>query len=229
MRLAVAVAIGLVGWSLLANLVLGDTLYTTRNVALAVALLAVGRRASMGWDELGLGRAEVGRGIRWGGVAVVIVAVVVVGAVALPDALGPAGALLADERATLTPSELAFHALVRIPLGTALFEEVAFRGLLLAALLRATSRVRATAGSSVAFGLWHVAPTMVTLEINQVAVTSAVGLAAIAAAVVVTTLAGVVFCVLRLASGSLVAPILAHWATNALGLIAAAVTDPVPT
>ena len=40
--------------------------------------------------------------------------------------------------------------------------------------------------------------------------------------VVFTTLAGIVFAVLRQQSGSLVAPFLLHWATNGLGILAAA-------
>ncbi len=37
-----------------------------------------------------------------------------------------------------------------------------------------------------------------------------------------TTVAGVVFAVLREQSGSLLAPFLLHWATNGLGILAAA-------
>jgi membrane protease YdiL (CAAX protease family) len=39
--------------------------------------------------------------------------------------------------------------------------------------------------------------------------------------VVFTALAGVVLCGLRLRSGSLVAPVLAHWTVNGLGVIVA--------
>jgi uncharacterized protein len=39
------------------------------------------------------------------------------------------------------------------------------------------------------------------------------------ATVVFTTLGGVVLCWLRLRSNSLVAPVLAHWTVNALGVI----------
>ena len=40
--------------------------------------------------------------------------------------------------------------------------------------------------------------------------------------VVFTSLAGVVLCWLRLRSNSLVAPVLAHWTVNGLGVIVAA-------
>ena len=41
----------------------------------------------------------------------------------------------------------------------------------------------------------------------------------VVATVLFTTLGGVVLCWLRLRSGSLLAPILAHWTVNALGVI----------
>jgi membrane protease YdiL (CAAX protease family) len=38
--------------------------------------------------------------------------------------------------------------------------------------------------------------------------------------VLLTTVAGAVFCWLRVRSGSLLAPVLLHWALNGLGLLA---------
>lgn len=224
MLLPVGLAVGLVAWSVVANLVIGDALYLVRNLALTAGLLLAARTAGLGWGELGLGRDRLRHGWWWGGGAALVVAAAVAAGAAAADAVPGIGALLADRRADLPPAEVAYQALVRIPLGTALFEEVAFRGLLLAALLRVASTGWAVAWSSAAFGLWHVASTMVTLEINDIAVTSGAGVAAIVAAVVVTTAAGVVFCLLRLVAGSLLAPTLAHWATNACGLVVAAAT-----
>lgn len=215
----------LVGWSLVANLGLGDTGYLPRNLALTAVLLVVAMRAwGLSVQELGLARASLSRGAVWGGAAVVVVAVVLGLAVLLADHLSVVARLLADERAQLTSAELRHHVLLRIPLGTAVFEEVAFRGVLLAAWLRRRGTRHGVIGTSLVFGLWHVAPTMVALELNGVAVTSLTGLGAFVGAVVVTALAGVLFAGLRVASGSLLAPILAHWATNALGLLAAAWT-----
>jgi uncharacterized protein len=56
------------------------------------------------------------------------------GAAALTPATRP---LLRDERITsLTARELGYHVLLRIPVGTVLWEEIAFRGVLHAALRR---------------------------------------------------------------------------------------------
>jgi uncharacterized protein len=222
MTIPLVFAVGLVGWSLVGNLLVGDALYVTRNVLLLVVLLWVARRAGASWDVIGLDPGHLRAGARWGLVAVAVVALAVAVGTGLADLLPGADVLLADERADLGPGELAWHTLWRIPLGTAAFEEVAFRGALLGLLLTTTTSVRAVVISSVVFGLWHVAPTVVALRMNDVAPGSAEGLGSILGAVAITTVAGVLFCLLRLGSGSLLAPALAHWATNSLGLAAAA-------
>lgn len=224
MTISLALAVGLLAWSLVGNLLVGETLYVTRNLLLGLLVLVLARRAGAGWGVLGLDGEAVRSGARWGAVAVLTVIVAVVLGTVLADHLPGVGVLLADDRADLPGPLLAWQALWRIPVGTALFEEVVFRGALLGLLLQVTSPTRAVVASSVVFGLWHVAPTIVTLRINDVAVVSAAGVGTIAGAVAVTTAAGVLFCLLRLGSGSLLAPVLAHWATNGAGLVAAALT-----
>jgi uncharacterized protein len=219
--LAFALSIALLAWSFFANLGLGETLYVRRNLALAVALLLLARAVRLSATEVGFGRAQLGRGLRWGaGTAVLVAAVVGVGLL-LQDHVEPVAMLLSDQRAVMPPGGVLYQATLRIPLGTAVFEEVAFRGVLLALLVRTMGTASAMGVSSMVFGLWHVAPTMVALQVNGVVVSSAAGVGAIAGAVLVTTVAGMMFCWLRERSGSLLTPILAHWATNSLGLLAA--------
>jgi len=221
-RAALAVSAGLIVWSLIANLVIGDTGYTLRNLALTAGLLIAARRAGLEAAALGLARGRVSDGLRWGAGAVAVIAVVILTGVVFAEALPFVSSLLADERAQLDGAALAAAMLVRIPLGTALFEEVAFRGVLLAVWLRCCPPKVAVLASSVVFGLWHIAPTAVSLDLNSIAPTTLAGLAAILGGVVLTTLAGLGFTWLRRRSDSLLAPLLAHWATNALGLLAAA-------
>ena len=84
-----------------------------------------------------------------------------------------------------------------------------------------------TAVSSALFGLWHVLPSLGLAGDNE-AIGSTVGKGSAGQAVSVlgtvafTGLAGVVFCELRRRSGSLLAPAGLHWATNGLGVLAAA-------
>ena len=130
--------------------------------------------------------------------------------------------LLADARvADLGPAEIAGDVLVRIPLGTVVWEEVAFRGVLLAALLRFPPIPSATGVAAVVFGLWHVRPTLSGLEANDL-VDGPVGrVAAVAAVCPATAAGGVLLTLLRLRSGSPLAPVLLHLATNTLGTLAA--------
>ncbi|WP_205745246.1 CPBP family glutamic-type intramembrane protease [Egicoccus halophilus] len=215
---------GILAWSAFANLVLGDRAYVSRNLVLTLGLWFVARRSGFGAAELGVhtGPAAV-RGLRVGLVSLAVIAAVVALGVSVREQVPLISMLLGDVRADLDGGRLAYAVLVRIPFGTALFEEFLFRGLLLALLLRTMSARAAWIWAAVVFGLWHVPPTLATLRLNGVAPLGGDGLAAMVGAVVVTTVAGLGFTELRRRGGdSLLAPILAHCATNGAGLLAAA-------
>ncbi len=189
----------------------------------AAGLLALARWAGLSWPELGLGRGTWRRGLIWAGSAIGAVAVVFTIGAALPltrDAFRDARYQLGWEHALLT-------AFLLIPLGTVIFEEVAFRGVLWGLLRRGHGTLAATGVSSVLFGLWHVLPSLGLASDNQV-IGSTVGTGksgqaiSVLATVLFTSLAGVVFCELRRRSGSLLASIGLHWATNGLGVLTAA-------
>jgi len=116
---------------------------------------------------------------------------------------------------------VAYQALIRIPVGTALWEEVAFRGVLQAALRRVMPKPTAIAVTSCVFGAWHIRPTLQALRANGLAGTRGRAVAGVAAAVAGTTAGGVLFSWLRERSGGLAAPILVHVATNSGGLVTA--------
>jgi uncharacterized protein len=212
--LAVAVA-----WNLVANLWLPRALYVPGAAATAALLVAVAVRVGgASAAELGLGRRDLGRGLAWGAAAAAAVAVVLALAAAWPATRG----LFEDRRAErASAAAVLYLALVRVPLGTVLLEETLFRGVLLGLGRRRWSPAAAAAVSSAAFGLWHVLPARQVASFNPVteglAGDPAMRLLGVAAAVAGTALAGLVFCWLRLRSGSLLAPALAHWASNGLG------------
>ena len=192
--------------------------YVVANLAATGALLAAGRASGLSWDDLGLARRRLPAGLRWGGVCAAVVACGYAGALAVPG-LRP---LLTDARvAGLDAGAVAHQVLVRIPLGTVLWEEVAFRGVLLATLTRLVSVRTATAMSAAVFGIWHVRPTLSALAANDLADGPVVRVGAVVLGCVATGVAGVLFAWLRLRSGSLVAPALLHLATNTLGTLAA--------
>jgi uncharacterized protein len=193
--------------------------YVVANVAATAVLLAAARASGLSWGELGLDRRRLAAGARWGGTCAAVVAAGYGTALALP----PLRPLLGDARvAGLDGGELALQALVRIPLGTVLWEEVAFRGVLLAALGRLLPRRGATAASAALFGLWHVRPTLAALAANDLAEGPLARTGAVLLACLGTAAAGVLFAELRLRSGSLLAPVLLHLATNSLGVLAGA-------
>lgn len=223
MAVAFALAVVLVAYNTVTNLRPStEATYLVRNLVTGVLLVGIARAAGLSWGDLGLGADAVGAGWRWGRVAVIAVAVGVAAVAALAGRFPAVARLLSDRRADLPPRLLAYHVLVRIPVGTAAFEEVAFRGVLLGAFLATVPTAWAVVASSVAFGLWHLAPTRRSLEINDVR-DPGDRRRELVNAVTATTVAGVVLSLLRLGSGSVLAPVLAHAAVNALGMLAAAV------
>ena len=130
--------------------------------------------------------------------------------------------VLGDRRITgLTGRGVAYQALVRIPAGTVLWEEVAFRGVLQAALRRVLPGPAAIAVTSGVFGLWHVRPTVEALRINQLAASRRAAAGPVAAAVAATAAAGLLLSWLRERSGSLAAPVLLHLTANCGAALAA--------
>ncbi|MDQ3931950.1 MAG: CPBP family intramembrane metalloprotease [Actinomycetota bacterium] len=196
--------------------------YVPLNLTVAAALVAVARLSGLTWRELGLDSGRLVAGLTVGLWAVVVVALVVAAAGWLAGVVPGLRRLLSDRRAAdLSRARIAYETLVRIPLGTAVCEEVFFRGVLLAAVLDLDSVTSAVLVSSVLFGAWHVGPTLAALRENEVALPAAQRTLAVAGAVGATTIAGVVFCLLRLVAGSLSAAVLAHWACNGFALLAA--------
>ncbi|NMH91422.1 CPBP family intramembrane metalloprotease [Pseudonocardia bannensis] len=189
-----------------------------------VLVLLLARAAGLSAEDVGLGRRSWRRGAVYAGVCVASVAMVYAVAAALP---ATRSAFL-DERYRIELGAAVRTAFVVIPLGTVLFEEVAFRGVLWGLVRSLHGAARATLVSSVLFGFWHVLPSLRLNRVNP-AVADLAGsgragqVLAVAGAVLFTGLAGVLLCELRRRSGSLLAPVGLHWAANGLGVLVSAV------
>ena len=174
-------------------------------------------------DGAGLTRADVGLTADGHSVLWALAGLSVVATANLVAALMPTTRVgYADRRFVAADGrQAAYQVLVRIPLGTVLLEEIAFRGVIYGLINRAHGGVAATAVSSLLFGLWHVLPSLDLIRLNALASRTVHGRAglAVAAAVLATTLAGVLLCELRRHSGGLLAPAVVHWATNGLGYL----------
>ena len=190
--------------------------YVGSNLTTAAAVLRAGRGQGLAWDELGLARRHVPSGARLGGAVAATIAAGYGLALAVPQTR----ALLRDDRAEkLSPAQVAQWAALRIPLGTVVLEELAFRGVLYG-LDRRRSPWRGAVTSSAVFALWHLVATWRTLETNDVDDRFARALGAVAGSAL-TAVGGLFFCALRERSGSLLAPALAHTTTNVGGALAA--------
>ncbi len=200
-----------------------NVLYVPISIAAVAVLGYTARRRRMDLDELGLDRDSRSSGIKVGLAVAVVVAGVLGIAIVFPVFHG----LFEDERlADIGPGLVAYRAFVRIPLGTALLEEFAFRGVLLAAWRRTAGDVWAIIGSSVVFGFWHIRPALDLIDANGSSADSMERIALLVLAVAGTAAAGVFFAILRIRTNSLLAPYVAHTAINSLSLLAAAfITD----
>lgn len=161
-------------------------------------------------------------GLIWGGVCLLVVVLALVLGVSMPR-LRP---LFADERVTKQSGhQIAFKTLVEVPLGTVVVEEIAFRSVLLGLLIEMYGLWIGVLGSSLVFGLWHILPALEMHNASGLSDRLGSGwrgkLTTVVGNVVATAPAGVVFALLAVGSGSVLAPMMLHWAMNGSGSIAA--------
>jgi membrane protease YdiL (CAAX protease family) len=121
--------------------------------------------------------------------------------------------------------QVAHKSLVEVPLGTVALEEVVFRSVLLGLLTSLYGTAWGVAGSALLFGLWHVLPALEMHDSHALTSQLGSGWRARAGTVLGTILAtgsaGVLFAMLVVWSGSVLAPMGLHWAMNSTGSIAA--------
>jgi membrane protease YdiL (CAAX protease family) len=189
----------------LRRVVIPEHLHFAANTAMIGVVALPAMAASMTAAELGLRRADLMKGLRYGSVAVVAVGVAT-GAAML---LGATDAAFVEQRTSFDLGEMLLQVFVEIPVATVLLEEFAFRGVVAGLFERVLGARAALASSALVFGLWHVSPSDFT---------SASGLAGALGTIAVTAVAGAGFHLLKRRSGSLLAPAMAHWATNGVTL-----------
>lgn len=208
--------VALVAWLAATNvarsLVVPDEVHLGWNLMIGGGAALIAWWAAMGWHEVGLGRHELGAGLRWGLGALAAISVPLLAARVLPAG----DEWFADGRADLGVGGMLLRALVIIPVGTVLVEELAFRGVLHGLLRRRLAVRPAVLVGAGLFGLWHLTPTLTgALDAGDPALAVTVG------TVAATTVAGVGFGWLRVRSDSLLAPMLAHVATNSVAFVLA--------
>lgn len=198
--------------NLMSNGVLPSWAYVPWNAAVAIAIVALALSVT---TREQLGFTSWMRGAAWGLVLMVLTIAVLALAITMPAFYE----LYHDRRVSAGTGIWLYRTLIRIPIGTVLLEEVAFRGVLPGLFVLRWGVVRGYGAASICFGLWHVLPALTLNEVNPVATrifgTGAGGVAiAVVFAVCSTAIVGIWFCWIRLRSGSVLAPMMAHLASN---------------
>lgn len=215
----IALVAALVAFNVINNKVAPQRHYLLWAAGGSFGVLAIGLLDGNSWTDMGLGWGYLVPGFIWG---VGCVAVVTLGYLVAASFRKGRNAMHDERVAELSGPRLMFQALVEVPFGTVLFEEIAFRAVLFSMLARRFGVVWAIVISAILFGLWHILPSIGTHE-QSAALGSVVGegtrgnILAVVLSVITTTIAGVVFALLRLLSGSVLAPMGLHWATNGMG------------
>ncbi|HEV2777968.1 MAG TPA: CPBP family intramembrane glutamic endopeptidase [Actinophytocola sp.] len=205
----------------LANRVLPGWAYPVCGLCTVAGLLGLAQWSGLRLAEVGLDRRELRRAAAVGLIGAGLVGLAFGIALAVPVLRT---AFDDDRLGMLGPGALLWVTLIRIPLGTVLLEEIAFRGVL-PALLGAGDRWRwgPVLGASALFGLWHVLPSLALR--HNAAVNTVLGGASTVLlsvfAMLAAAVAGVIMCWLRYAGRGVLAPALVHVATNSGGVLAA--------
>jgi membrane protease YdiL (CAAX protease family) len=207
------VVVALVIGNILSNRIVPEALYVPVNLATTTTVLVVSCRLVTATE---IGFTNWSRGARWGLVVTAVGLFAYVVAAVTPGLED----LFHDRRVDGGVGRVFYEAFVRIPLGTVVVEEIAFRGALPAIFAKHMSTFRAAVLASALFGLWHVLPSLNLADINPffewlLGDGFAGQVAGVAIAVFGTFLAGLWLCFLRVRSGSILAPMIAHWASNA--------------
>jgi len=191
--------------------------YVLVNLCATGAALSAAAASGLTATDLGCGRDAWPPGRLGAGLATGVAAGWLI--VAVVPATRP---VLDDKRISgLDGRAIAYQAVVRIPIGTVLWEETAFRGVLQAALRRIMSDNAAILLTGGLFGVWHVRPTLEALRVNGLASGRGQAAARVFAGCTAMVGGGVFLSWLRARSGSLTAPVLLHLATNCGGLMTA--------
>ncbi len=196
----------------------GSWQFVAAGAALVAASLLAARLLGLSAAELGLQGHLALRGVvigALGGAAVATVGVALVrlapAIIGMPVVYGP---LL-----TVSGDQLLRHTALFLPLGAVIPEEVAFRGTLLAGLVRGMGIRGGVAASALTFAAWHIVVVVATVYDTSLGQIPWLWVVASIGALVVLFVGGVIMAALRLLTGSLATTIAAHWVFNAVILV----------
>lgn len=181
------------------------------NLGLMAALLAWALgRARLTVRDLGLSPRPVVGSALVGTLLSVVVAIPPVAFIALAPVFN-GGPVEVEGLTGRSGAAMAYFLLFRQPVGTALFEEVAFRGVLYGVWRRVGGDRAALLATATTFSLWHVVITSSTVaDSGVVSNPTLVGLGVIVS-LVGLFVGGLIFAYLRWHTRSIAAAVMAHW------------------
>jgi membrane protease YdiL (CAAX protease family) len=189
------------------------------NLGLLSLLLLWGQWTGFSLSDLGLAAAQLRASALWGVVLGLVLALPPVAFIALAP-LVTGEPVRAGEINDLSGSGMAIRLALRVPVATALFEEVAFRGILYAVWLRATDLRRTVLGTGVVFALWHTVITFKSVSEAEVVESAPLVALAYLGSLAGLFVGGVAFALLRWRTGGVAGPFFFHWIVVALMTLA---------
>ena len=209
--------------NIMSNRILPAWAYLPWNVLIAVVLVVIAHRVGFDFSGVGLAFRSWHRPV---GVGLILVActgfVLAIGLI-----LPATREAFLDARVRETGlGGMLYQVLIRIPLGTVLLEEIAFRGVLptlFGANPALVWRWKPVLGASALFGAWHILPSSALTTGNSAVYDMFGGSAVLVAllAMVSTMLVGILLSLACYVGRGLKAGMLVHWATNSLGFVTA--------
>jgi membrane protease YdiL (CAAX protease family) len=190
-------------------------------LATAAAFVAGASGAGASLRDQGLAREDARSGLRVGTLVGVPIAI----AVTLGALVPRLQRLYQDERIVrASDAEALYQVTARIPLATAVTEELVFRGALEGLFAKRRPRSLAALMSGGLFGLWHVLPALDHARANPdlsrvLQRREGGGAGLVFGTMALTAIAGLCLSWLRSRTGSVVAPIVVHAAANIGGFL----------
>lgn len=194
----------------------GSWQFVAAGAVLVLISVAAARVLGLDASSLGLRRAGALRGAAVGalGGGVIAAAAVAVLRGVVPAVIGQP--VIYEPLSTVAAADLTPHIVFFLPFGAVIPEEVAFRGTLLGGLLARYGVRAAVMASAIAFSLWH--GTIAVFTVMNTTMPVVLIIPAIAGVFGILFVGGAIMASLRVATGTLMTSIAAHWAFNAVVL-----------
>lgn len=185
-------------------------------------LLAIAKINGIQLKEIGISKNTLKKGIKYGTIGLIATATIIIIGMLIPNTREM---FMNNNYNNIYQALIA--AFIIIPIATVIPEEIAFRGVLHGILQRFNNIKFLFIGSSLLFGIWHIASSLNFTEKSAILIsTLGSGTTAqwigVIIPVTATTIAGLIFTWLRQKTNSIIAPIFIHWALNAFGAVASA-------